>query len=769
MKALPRLLYLICFIGLAAVAALALNRIFQPSAATILVRAVFVAAICGAPGLVFRKLWPLALLLLLLGCYLLLRATMPVPALTEGIGGQYHFYAEQLQLGASAYTHATFLLGRLAGTDAPDLRLFFAFVVYWFVGAEAFLALSLRRAFPAVVLILVLFGFGVTVDDPHQASWPALLFLVLAVCCLVLSRALDRKGWRLRDVLAGASVSVVAALLALGLLTAAPSVATTPWQDWRVWDPFGAGGRQAYTFNWLQNYPRLLDPAHNYRIMRVQSPSPSYWRANALDNFTGSAWVTSQPFSVPIGVLPQQGDERYSYKYEIPAAELTPPGETITESFDISSGETDIYISYFFAGGEPGSLALDQEISLRMNPMRALHVSRPLVAPLHYGLTAVIPKVNPADLVGLGTDYPEDLDAFLTLPFDRLPDIAGPDKGATWQSTIVDALPNGWEWADLYDLNEHIVQDAADPYEITLRIEHYLRQSYTYSLAPPPSEFSSPYAAFIFDTRSGYCQHFAGTMALLLRYNGIPSRVAVGFATGEAESPGVYLVSTNNAHAWVEAYFPTVGWLAFDPTPGRSLPVAGASSTSPRFVDPFADGGTSEPDTVTTVTLPGMTPNTVQAGGANGETNQQGWLTSATWLPWVAAVAAVLVGWPLVRRLWRHREIHRGPLDQRLQASLALLRADLSDYGVAVPPSKTLEEVLQTLQAHVGLDPDPAFVDRADAVLFGGRNARANDLEEAETLRHTARVRLRKRHGWVRTGFAWYGMRRFSLRRGHRA
>ena len=75
-------------------------------------------------------------------------------------------------------------------------------------------------------------------------------------------------------------------------------------------------------------------------------------------------------------------------------------------------------------------------------------------------------------------------------------------------------------------------------------------------------------------------------MALLLRYNGIPSRVAVGFATGEEESPGVYLVSRNNAHAWVEAYFPTVGWVAFDPTPGRSIPNAGASSTSPRLHKP---------------------------------------------------------------------------------------------------------------------------------------------------------------------------------------
>jgi hypothetical protein len=768
MKALPRFLYLLCFIGLAVVATLALNRIVQPSAATILVRTVVIAAVCGAPGLVFRKLWPLALLLLPLGCYLLLRTTMPLPMVTEGIGGQYHFYTEQLQLGVSAYKHASFFLGHLSGTDAPELRLLFAFVVYWLLGAAAFLALSLRRAFPALVLTLVLFGFGVTVDAPYQAWWPALLFLILAICLLVLSRALERKGWRLRDALAGTVVGVVASLLALGLLTAAPSAAAAPWRDWQTWTPLG-GGKGGYTYNWLQNYPRLLNPANDELIMRVKSPSPSYWRASALDTFTGSAWVTSQPFLLPIGPLPQQGDGKDFYTYEIPAAEPTPPGKTVTESFDIRSANTDIYISYFFAGGDPRFLSLDQEISLRMNNMRALRVSTPLGPTLSYSLTAVIPKISPTDLVGLGTDYPKDLDGFLTLPFDRVADIPGPDKGSTWQNTIVDALPDGGEWIGLYDLDQRIVQDATDPYEIVLRIESYLRRSYTYSLAPPPSEFSSPYAAFLLDTRSGYCQHFAGAMALLLRYNGIPSRVAVGFVTGETESPGVYLVSTNNAHAWVEVYFPTVGWLAFDPTPGRSLPVAGASSSSPGFNNPFAESSASGPSTVTTVTLPGSTPSQGQTGGDTSETDRQGWLSAAVWLPWVAALASILVGWPLVRRLWRQRGIHQGPLDRRLQASLGLLRSDLSDYGVLVTPSNTLEEVLRTLQAHVGLEPDPAFVDRADAVLFGGRNARANDLENAETLRREARVRLRRRHGWARTGFAWYGMRRFPLGRGQKA
>ncbi len=759
MKAWSRLLYLLCFIALAAVAALALNRIFQPSAAATLVRAVFVAALCGAPGLVFRRLWPLAIVLLPVGCYLFLRVTVPVPTLVDGIGAQYHFYADQLQAGASAYTHANFSLGHLSDTDAPELRLFLAFVVYWLVGVSAFLALSLRRTLPAVVLILVLFGYSLTVDDPYQALWPVVAFLVLAACLFMLSRALNREGWRLRDALAGTAVGVVASLLALGLLTAVPSVVATPWEDWRSWNPFG-GGATTYSFNWLQNYPRLLNPSNDVVVMRVESPFPSYWRASALDTFTGSAWVTSRAFLLRMEAEPQEGsDGSFSYTYEIPATEPIPPGETVTESFDIESA----YTNYFFTGGDPKSLTIGQDIPLRMSDVRALRVSTTLGPTLHYSLTAVIPDLSPSDLVGLGTDYPEDLDGYLTLPFTRVADITGPDKAAAWRSLMSTEGPDLAEWAGLYDLNQRIVGDATDPYEITLLIERHLRRSYEYSLAPPASQFSSPYAAFVFDTRSGYCQHFAGIMAVLLRYNSIPARVAVGFATGEAESPGVYLVSRNNAHAWVEVYFPTVGWVAFDPTPGRNLPGAGASSTSPGFVNPFADDSSSGSGTVDTLPTPDNTPGQGLNGGETGEDGGRSWLSRAAWLPWVIAVAVILIGWPIARGLWRRRGLYRGSLEQRLQTSLRLLRNDLSDYGVPTPPSNTLEEVLQTLQSHVGLESDATFIDRTDAVLFGGRAARAKDVARAETMRHEAVTRLRKRHGWLATVLAWYGVHRSRL------
>ncbi len=752
MKALPRVLYSLCFIGLALVAALALNEVVRPSLVNILLRTVVVATLCGAPGLVHRRLWPLSLLLLPVGAYLLLRTIIPVPSLVEGISGQYHFYIEQLRLGADAYLSQVFPLD---STEVPQLPLLLALSVYWLVGAAAFLSLSLRRPVPGIALMLVLLGFGLTVDGTTRVLWSALLFLVLAACLLVLSRGLKREGWRLRDVVAGGAVGVVASLLALLLLGAAPSAVATPWQDWRTWDPFRQGP-SAYTFNWLQQYGDLLDPAKNAVIMKVGSPTPSYWRANVLEQFTGNAWTAGQAFLDGL----EQTRSGNAYIYALPEAKTpVPPGLTVTQTFRVQP----VYTNYFFVGGDPISLTIERDLVLRTNDTRAIHTNKAVGLSFAYSVTAVVPDLEPADVVGKGSDYPEAVRSYLGLPFPRVAQIEGPDKEATWRSTVPDSTPEGWEWANLYTLNQEIVGSATDPYDVTLRIERYLRDPryFEYSLTPPSTDFSSPYSAFLFDTRSGFCQHFAGAMALLLRYNGIPARVAVGFTSGEQEEPDTYIVSTNNAHAWVEVYFPGIGWVAFDPTPGRNLPIA-TSASNPRFINPFVEEGGGGQGTVATEPPRENIPEDRPSGGAASEAREGGWLASAPWVPWVAGLVVLLIAWPAGRSRWRKRRLGRGPLDRRLQASLALLRSEMADYGIAVAPSCTLEETLSIVETKLRIEPDPILISRTDAVLFGGYHATQADFDRAEVLRQEVVTRLRKRHGWVKTGFTWYGVPRLA-------
>ena len=90
----------------------------------------------------------------------------------------------------------------------------------------------------------------------------------------------------------------------------------------------------------------------------------------------------------------------------------------------------------------------------------------------------------------------------------------------------------------------------------------------TYDENPPQRPY--PLAAFLFDTKTGYCQQFSGVMALMLRMGGVPARVASGFSPGSYNSERKdYVVRDTDAHSWVEAYFPPYGWITFDPTPGR--------------------------------------------------------------------------------------------------------------------------------------------------------------------------------------------------------
>ena len=111
-----------------------------------------------------------------------------------------------------------------------------------------------------------------------------------------------------------------------------------------------------------------------------------------------------------------------------------------------------------------------------------------------------------------------------------------------------------------------------------------------------------PLEHFLFDTKAGYCQHFSGAMALLLRFGGIPTRVATGFSPGGfRKRQGEWVVRDRDAHSWVEAWFDGIGWVTFDPTPtatpARSLIAAIADPNSGSQRDAGADTPATQPGT----------------------------------------------------------------------------------------------------------------------------------------------------------------------------
>jgi protein-glutamine gamma-glutamyltransferase len=119
-------------------------------------------------------------------------------------------------------------------------------------------------------------------------------------------------------------------------------------------------------------------------------------------------------------------------------------------------------------------------------------------------------------------------------------------------------------------LAESVVRRAEprNGYDSARAIESYLRESYQYTLELKAGG-PDPLADFLFNVREGHCEYFATAMAVMLRTQGIASRVVNGFLPGEYnEAAGAYTVRQSDAHSWVEVYFPqTNSWVTFDPTP----------------------------------------------------------------------------------------------------------------------------------------------------------------------------------------------------------
>jgi hypothetical protein len=107
------------------------------------------------------------------------------------------------------------------------------------------------------------------------------------------------------------------------------------------------------------------------------------------------------------------------------------------------------------------------------------------------------------------------------------------------------------------------------PYNRARAIEAYLRLfPYTLDVSLPPSG-RDVVDYFLFDLQTGYCDYYASAMTVLARAAGLPARLAVGYASGSYDWQNArYVVTEAHAHAWPEVYFPSHGWVRFEPTAG---------------------------------------------------------------------------------------------------------------------------------------------------------------------------------------------------------
>jgi transglutaminase-like putative cysteine protease len=121
-------------------------------------------------------------------------------------------------------------------------------------------------------------------------------------------------------------------------------------------------------------------------------------------------------------------------------------------------------------------------------------------------------------------------------------------------------------------LAREVTAGSRSSYEAALKLNHYLSTQFKYTLVIKQQSQLDPLEEFLFVRRSGNCEYFAASLAVMLRSLGIPARVVGGFQRGEWNPYGRYfMVRLKDAHSWVEASFDGAGWVTLDPSPRAEL------------------------------------------------------------------------------------------------------------------------------------------------------------------------------------------------------
>jgi transglutaminase-like putative cysteine protease len=221
---------------------------------------------------------------------------------------------------------------------------------------------------------------------------------------------------------------------------------------------------------------------------------------------------------------------------------------------------------------------------------------------------------------------------------------------------------------------------------------------------------------FLTTGKSGDCQQFAPAFAILARLLNIPARVAVGYTAGQ-NSGGLWTVTTADAHAWPELYFPKVGWIRFEPTPGGSagqgtaVPPKYSVGVPPGAAPPGGVGGTTG---AAPVPVPSSNAGNFFAGHRHLPDGDAGGAGVAPRAPSrfpVGAVAGIvvflLIAWPSVGRqlTTRRRWMTASGDAARAHTAWRELTDYLADYGLAAGPSESPRTLARRVAEVAGLDP----------------------------------------------------------------
>jgi protein-glutamine gamma-glutamyltransferase len=555
------------------------------------------------------------------------------------------------------------------------------------------------------------------------AGWPATLLgpsRGIAMGAAILGGALVLLGGlgsrRVPALAIPAAVVVAVAAIAVGSATAARH-GLVHWQSWNL--AHVAIGPSDVGFVWSAQYGGLKFSGHPINVLQVVSDRPpTYLRATVLDDFRNDKWAIGVPRPAdslePAAAYRSRNQTRESVTVTA-LADTHLVGGSIPMRFEAADGAPLVRL-------EPGFAALNQN----------------LPQGFRYTVWSYAPDPTPAALRRSPPDYPTELDDEGLLTVGE--NLTALPFGFPNRATVMLGLltrPDLFGYVPLARLAERLAGDARTPYDAVEKLQQWFLSSgaFHYSNHPPVS--SLPLVGFVTKTHVGYCQHFAGAMALMLRYLGIPARVAVGFAGGTYD-PAQHLwnISDREAHAWVEVWFKGYGWLPFDPTP--AAPGAAPRETQAGLPVDGAPGSTSSRADGATLAAQGASAFEQKLRGNNGfDSSRSRHHGSGSPVPslgggsgsgstdrgrpillLLAGLAAAVGGIVLAKVGFR---LTRGARrDPRGVASACRqeLASFLVDQRIEAPRSATLGELGAIFRREFGVDPE-AFVTAATAARFG--------------------------------------------------
>ncbi len=320
----------------------------------------------------------------------------------------------------------------------------------------------------------------------------------------------------------------------------------------------GGGGPEVTVVNPILDLGSSLRQGENTPLIRYRG-RPTYLRLVADDTFTGDTWAPSNlkvsrdsndvedGLSTAPGLGPTVNRGKRTHRIEV---------------FDLD--QRWLPLPY------PATKVRDIDGTWLYDPTTFnVFGENSSTRQISYAVASLSVEPTAAQLDAASPSVPPSLRRYV-----RLPDI-DPAIGAAADQVVADAR-------------------ATTNYAKALAIQDWLRGpefQYSQTLDPtgPGDKNGSDAIAEFLKTRRGYCVQFSSTMAVMARDQGIPARVAVGFAPGQRQPNGSYVVGAHDAHAWPELYFQGVGWVRFEPTPSSGAP---SGVVPPQYATERPAGGT---------------------------------------------------------------------------------------------------------------------------------------------------------------------------------